>query len=177
MNNPIPNKKHNDMKETIIQSNGCPRPFIGGECTCDTKEWIDISTPQPKEQANYCDSRTDDEREADSKIKVTMTSTSTPPETDSKESWEERWRKFERIYERAVFDGQFEFIKDLLQSQREQIVEKLDGERKRTVSREHYPQITENKIHDRAIFNQVLDLSISIVNKINNPTNLSGDNQ
>ena len=37
------------------------------------------------------------------------------------------------------------------------IVEEIDRLRERIVSREHYPQITENKIHDREVYNSALD--------------------
>lgn len=39
----------------------------------------------------------------------------------------------------------------------------IDKSRKRVVSREHYPQITENKIHDREIYNQAIDDVLQII--------------
>lgn len=50
-----------------------------------------------------------------------------------------------------------------LDTYKSSLLERIDKSRKRTVSKEHYPQITDNKINDRAIYNQAIDDIINLI--------------
>lgn len=56
-----------------------------------------------------------------------------------------------------------DFFLSLMSEERRELEEKIDKMRKRTVSKEHYPQMTDNKIHDRAIYNQAVDDILSLL--------------
>ena len=59
-------------------------------------DFVNKSTPVEEVKENYCDSRTDEERERDSKIEITMTSTSIIPDEFVKvplDTMEERLRE------------------------------------------------------------------------------------
>lgn len=52
---------------------------------------------------------------------------------------------------------------EVIAQYKSELVERIDKNRKRTVSKEHYPQITDNKIHDRAIYNKAIDDILSLI--------------
>jgi len=134
MNNQNPKSKciHCDKKQfspKVWYKDCIPRMVNGISVTRHEFE------PSPIESSNYCDSRTLEEREADSKIEVTVTSASALPEVKSEE-WGEDLQDLinEHLGGRIDSAHIHEFVRALLASQREklrEVVKKLQVDKPR----------------------------------------------